>query len=101
MLFFTVFFDISICKTNTSCKNENLWEEMQMRRHNNYDDYDLDPNYDESNVDLDSYEREADIWEDEMAEGVTVKNYADTNDPVCDRLHNWNDCFWFRKYFGM
>lgn len=31
-----------------------------MRRHNNYDDYDLDPNYDESNVDLDSYEREAD-----------------------------------------
>ena len=40
---------------------------------------DLDPNYDESNVELDSYEREADIWEDEMAEGVTVKNYADTN----------------------
>lgn len=62
---------------------------------------DLDPNYDESNVELDSYEREADIWEDEMAEGVTVKNYADTNDPVCDQLHNWNDCFWFRKYFGM
>ena len=32
---------------------------------------DLDPNYDDSNVDLDNYEREADIWEDEMAEGVT------------------------------
>jgi hypothetical protein len=63
--------------------------------------YDLDPNYDESNVDLDSYEREADYYEAERAEGVTVKNYADTNDPVCDRLHNWNDCFWFRKYFGM
>ena len=92
MLFFTVFFDISICKTNTSCK---------MRRQNNYDDYDLDPNYDESNVDLDSYEREADYYESECAEGVTVKNYADTNDPVCERLHNWNDCFWFRKYFGM
>lgn len=72
-----------------------------MRRHNNYDDYDLDPNYDESNVDLDSYEREADYYESECAEGVTVKNYADTNDPVCERLHNWNDCFWFRKYFGM
>lgn len=63
--------------------------------------YDLDPNYDESNVDLDSYEREADYYEAERAEGVTVINYADTNDPVCDRLHNWNDCFWFRKYFGM
>ena len=56
---------------------------MQMRRHNNYDDYD------------------ADYYESECAEGVTVKNYADTNDPVCERLHNWNDCFWFRKYFGM
>ena len=63
--------------------------------------YDLDPNYDASNVELDSYEREADYYESERAEGVTVKNYADTNDPVCERLHNWNDCFWFRKYFGM
>ena len=44
--------------------------------------YNLDPNYDESNVELDSYEREADYYESERAEGVTVKNYADTNDPV-------------------
>lgn len=63
--------------------------------------YDLDPNYDESNAELDIYDREADYYESERAEGVTVKNYADTNDPVCVRLHNWNDCFWFRKYFGM
>ena len=41
--------------------------------------YDLDPNYDESNAELDSYEREADYYESERAEGVTVKNYADTN----------------------
>lgn len=80
---------------------------MQRRKNNEkfffYDEemYDLDPNYDESNAELDSYEREADYYESERAEGVTVKNYADTNDPVCDRIHNWNDCFWFRKYFGM
>lgn len=96
-----VFLYIYKCKTNAPIKN------MQRRKKtmaNNFYDvemYDLDPNYDESNVDLDSYEREADYYEAERAEGVTVKNYADTNDPVCERLHNWNDCFWFRKYFGM
>ena len=75
-----------------------------MIRNNNYDDfgmYDLDPNYDESNAELDRYEREADYYAAECAEGVTVRNYADAKDPVCGLLHNWNDCYWFRKNFGM
>ena len=62
---------------------------------------DLDPNYDESNAELDRYEREADYYAAECAEGVTVRNYADAKDPVCGLLHNWNDCYWFQKNFGM
>ena len=52
---------------------------------NFYDEemYDLDPNYDESNAELDRYEREADYYAAECAEGVTVRNYADVKDPVC------------------
>ena len=70
---------------------------------NFYDEemYDLDPNYDESNAELDRYEREADYYAAVCAEGVTVRNYADVKDPVCGLLHNWNDCYWFQKNFGM
>ena len=53
---------------------------------NFYDEemYDLDPNYDESNAELDRYEREADYYAAECAEGVTVRNYADVKDQFAD-----------------
>ena len=62
--------------------------------------YDLDPNYDESNAELDRYEREADYFAAERAEGVMIDNLEDETDPARFRHVDWNDCYEIRKRCG-
>ena len=61
---------------------------------------DLDPNYDESNAELDRYEREADYYAAECAEGVMIDNLEDETDPARFLNVSWNDCYEIRKRYG-
>lgn len=61
---------------------------------------DLDPNYDDSNAEMYSYEQEADTWEDEMAEGVHIENIQMYGDPLCKIPVNMYDCYYIKKVAG-
>ena len=61
---------------------------------------DLDPNYDDSNAEMYSYENEADTWEDEMAEGVHIENIHMCGDPLCKIPVNMYDCYYIKRVSG-
>ena len=60
----------------------------------------LDPNSDDSNAEMSRYEQEADIWEDEMAEGVHIENIHMCGDPLCKIPVNMYDCYYIKRVSG-